>query len=249
VLERERPLGEVIAEAFNLYLASWTRYAAVVAPAILVGIAWSLLLFAFEDNPELSALVYLIGLPINFIAYQLVSAAVIALLVAVAAGRDIAAGDALDTAQDRLSDVISASLRSVAIVFLFAITVIGIPFAIYRIVRWALIIQVVMVEGVAGEPSLARSAALVKGQWWRTFGRLLVSGLVVGLPLSILAQLILTAFPGVFGTILSATTGFVIFPFGIIATSLIYFDLKARESRRAQESRNDSISPPRFTTP
>ena len=237
-------MGEVISDAFNVFFADWTKYAAVVAPAILVGMAWSLLLYAFEDDPEASAVLYLVGLPINFIAYQLVSAAVIALMRALHSGREIAAGDALDAAQDRLGDVISASLRSVAIIFLFAITIIGMPFAIYRVVRWAFIIQVVMLEGSQGEPSLKRSAALVKGNWWRSFARLLVAGVVVGLPLTFLAQIVLVTFPGVVGTILSACTGFVIFPYGIIATTLIYFDLKAREG-----GNHDNISPTRFSAP
>ena len=43
--------------------------------------------------------------------------------------------------------VIRCVLRAAAIFCGFAITVVGIPFAINRLIRWAFIIPVVMVEG------------------------------------------------------------------------------------------------------
>src|SRR5690606_37044918 len=103
------------------------------------------------------------------------------------------------------------------------------PWAINRLVRWVFVAQVVMIEGKRGQEVLARSAELVAGRWWNTFGRLLIMGLVIGIPIGILQQALVSAFPGVAGSILSSATGFISVPFGIIAVSLMFFDLRARK--------------------
>jgi hypothetical protein len=77
---------------------------------------------------------------------------------------------------------------------------------------------------------------MVEGRWWITFGRLVASGLVVGLPVVIVSQAILLTVPGVLGIIASHIPDFLALPYGIITSTLIYFDLKTRKAR------HDSIS-------
>jgi hypothetical protein len=113
---------------------------------------------------------------------------------------------------------------------LLTITLIGIPFAIYRAVRWYFISQVIMVEGLSGEAVLARSAALVEGKWWNTVGRLIVMALVIQIPVGLLSSALSAAFPGVAGILISSATAFVTTPFGIIASTLMFFDLYVRKA-------------------
>lgn len=60
-----------------------------------------------------------------------------------------------------------------------AVTIIGIPLAIYFAVRWGLYGLPVILEGNSGWGALARSTELVKGSWGRIFGILLVIYLII----------------------------------------------------------------------
>jgi hypothetical protein len=228
-LRRERDLGAIIGDGFALLAAHWSRMAMTVAPAVLVGMAISLLEYGVRDDVAPLIVVSLLSVPVSIIAYQLVSAAAIAQVDAYDRGRPMAAGEALDAAQARFGDVVSASLRSTGIIVLLGITIIGIPFAIMRAIRWTLIVQSIMLDNQTGESALAYSAALIEGRWWLTFGRLLATGLVVGLPALILSQIILAAIPGVVGVILAELPYLLLLPFGIITGTLIFFDYKQRK--------------------
>ena len=54
-----------------------------------------------------------------------------------------------------------------------ALTIIGIPFAIYFAVRWGLFLGPVMFEDTKVSNALRRSSELVKETWWQMFGMLL----------------------------------------------------------------------------
>ena len=232
-LRRQRDLGTVISDSFTILFASWSILAMIVAPAVLVGLAFSLIEYGVGDGEAITVLILLASLPVQFVAYELVGAAVVAQINGRDLGQTMAAGDALDVAQDRFGDVIGAAVRSTAIVFLLAITIVGIPWALKRGVEWAFLTEAIIIDGQKGEPSLAYSAALVLGNWWSTFGRLLVAGIVIGIPTVMLSSLIALAVPGVIGIIASSVPEFLALPFGIIATTLIFFDLKLRKGANA----------------
>ena len=65
------------------------------------------------------------------------------------------------------------------------------------------------------------------GQWWRTLG------IVFIVSLSVIPASIFTANPGALPVLVAATVGSLllalVLPFVIIAQTLLYFDLKARE--------------------
>ena len=235
-LRRERNLGAIIGDSFSLLFGHWGGLARIVAPAVLVNVAVGLLAYAVEDDEALSGVLLVAALPVQLVAFQLVSAAAVAGLNSRDQGGEIDSGAALDSAQERFGDVVGASLRATGIVVLLSLTLIGIPWAIKRLVKWAFIIQSIIVDGQEGEPSLAYSESMVEERWWITFGRLVASGLVVGLPVVIVSQAILLTVPGVLGIIASHIPDFLALPYGIITSTLIYFDLKTRKAR------HDSIS-------
>lgn len=227
-LRQTRALGAIIGDAFNILSSDLPILAKTVAPAVLVSVAAGLIVYGLGDDEALTTIALYIELPILLIAFQLVSAAVIARLDARDHGRELESGDALDVAQERFRDVVSASLRATGIVFLLSITVVGIPWAIKRLVKWAFIIPAIVVDAQTGESALGYSESLVLGRWWVTFGRLIASALVLLLPAFVVNQLILAAIPGVAGVILSHVTDFVTLPYGMITTALLFFDLKSR---------------------
>ncbi len=104
-----------------------------------------------------------------------------------------------------------------------AITVIGIPFAIYFGVRWTFIWQVALLQGIGPRDALSRSSDLVKGNWWRVVGILFVVGIIAG-AISWILGLILGLIP-VVGEIIGII---LITPIAIIGATLLYYDLRVR---------------------
>jgi hypothetical protein len=88
-----------------------------------------------------------------------------------------------------------------------------------------------MLDGKSGGEALAASADLVEGHWWVTAGRLLVTGLVVGIPLLIVSSIANAALPVILAVFVDSALVFVTVPYGIITTTLMYFDLKTRKAR------------------
>ena len=250
-LRKVRRLGDVLTDSFNILFAHWRQLAIIAVPVVVANIAFALVILAItqdvptaeeisndtaefttEEAVELlvrSGIALLIALPIIFVLQQLVTGGAVVYLDETDKGNTIAPSESLDRAQARLGPLVGATLRATFIVLLFFITVVGIPWGIYRAVRWVFLAQVIMIEGKRGEEILARSAELVQGRWWNTLGRLLVVALVVSIPVGLLQQAFIEAAPGVVGTVLSSATGFITVPFGIIALSLMFFDLQSRK--------------------
>ena len=85
-------------------------------------------------------------------------------------GRQIAAGTAFRQIARRFWSYLGSNILYILIVGLLAITIIGIPFAIYFAVRWGFYAQAVLIEQTSATNALRRSSELVKGTWWRVFG-------------------------------------------------------------------------------
>jgi hypothetical protein len=246
-LRKERRLSEVLTDSFNILFAHWRQLAIIAVPVVVANIALSLVILAVtqdfptaeeisNDTANFSAgqllllpLVVLIALPILFVLQELVTGGAVVYLDETDKGNSLAPADALDRAQSSLGALIGATLRATAIVFLLFCTIVGIPWAIKRTVKWIFLAQVIMIEGLHGEAVLARSAEIVSGRWWNTLGRLIVIAIVIQIPISLFQQALVAAAPGVVGTILSGATGFIYIPFGIIGMSLMFFDLLARK--------------------
>ncbi|MCY4401194.1 MAG: hypothetical protein OXD54_01300 [Candidatus Poribacteria bacterium] len=85
-------------------------------------------------------------------------------------GRNITSGDALRQILRRYLPYLGGFIiYSLAILGMF-ITCIGIPFAVYFMVRWGLYGLPVLFEETPTMASLRRSTELVKGTWWRVCG-------------------------------------------------------------------------------
>jgi hypothetical protein len=109
--------------------------------------------------------------------------------------------------------------------------------AVYLGVRWSLVVAAMMAEDIWPIRGLGRSWNLVSGSWWRTFGILLIVGIlqtIISYALFILFGLIAAVFSTgdfqaalvqVGSTLLSA----VVSPITTIAVVLLYFDLRVRK--------------------
>ena len=85
-------------------------------------------------------------------------------------GRQIAAGTAFRQIARRFWSYLGSNILYMLVIGLLAITIIGIPFAIYFAARWGFYAQAVLIEETSATHALRRSSELVKGTWWRVFG-------------------------------------------------------------------------------
>ena len=141
-------------------------------------------------------------------------------------GRSIAVGRAYSFSLGRFGAMLGASILGGLAVVLMAITIIGIPFAIFFAVRWIFLYQAAALEKCGPSAALARSSDLVRDNWWRVFGILLLIGISVGIANAI-ASGILGLIPLV-GPILLVVVAVLFAPVVVIAQTLLYHDLRAR---------------------
>jgi hypothetical protein len=146
------------------------------------------------------------------------------------AGRRISSLDAYRLAWRHRRALAGATALQFAISVLLVLTVIGIPYAIYRLISTSLFAQAAVLEGGSARHSLRTSAELTRGQWWRTFGfTILVDALaILSGPLLGVAILLLTSQSLTLINISGALVYAVTVPCAAVALTLYYFDLEAR---------------------
>lgn len=120
-----------------------------------------------EDSPELHSAFSVVALIQRLLLLLVVTPAVIVAVGEIAEGQQPAVGRSFREGFRRLQDYLWTIARSGLIVLGLTISVIGIPWAINRSVRWMLGPQAALLEGVRGKSALAGSAATVKGHWWQ----------------------------------------------------------------------------------
>jgi hypothetical protein len=120
---------------------------------------------------------------------------------------------------------------TVVVLILLDLTVVGIPFSIWLLVRWSLLAQVVELEGCSVLGSLRRSSELVSGHWWRvasisvvTTGLALLLGPFLGALLLLVSDASFDVVNVVAGLVYTVTL-----PFAAIATTYVYYDLLVRD--------------------
>jgi hypothetical protein len=130
--------------------------------------------------------------------------------------------------------LVLGQLLASLLVLLMAVTVIGIPFAIWKYIGWQFVQQEIMFEDKSIREAFRGSSQVVRGHWLRTlriagfFWLLSVAaGPVLGFAL-IFANLSLT-WINIIGSLVFALLA----PYVAIGRTLLYFDLQAREQQEA----------------
>jgi len=239
-----RTLGDIINETFSLYgKGLWTFVAIVIIPEVILFVLSAVVFipiilvggisdgfdfspFSFDYNYELGVgigLVIVLGLVlfiVSLIVSALMQGALIHAVSEQTARQTSNFGQSYSAAWQRIGNLIGASLLAGLAVFLMAITIIGIPVAIYFGVRWFFILQAILIEGSGITESLSRSSSLVEGNWWRVFGIMLMLGLI-GCVISFALSFI-----PIIGSIIGAV---VATPIMAAAQTLLYYDLRHRK--------------------
>ena len=242
VLKQQRDLGQIIEAAINLYIQHWQAFLAIAAVVIPLNYAATVVQANIDEPVTLQTVTLALALP-QLVVNLIVIGAIAAALRDIDQGPGVNFSRAYDAVFERFWTLLGAFVRAVFHIVLFLITIIGIPWAIMRMVRWAFLAQAVILDGATARASLSRSADAVQGNWWRTLGILLVIGLIAAIAQSIASVPVLLAPPLLAGAVAAIATA-AVFPFMGIGTTLLYLDLKARREAEATPATSPDVAGP-----
>ena len=253
-LRMEREGGQIFGATWRIYaehLLTFAAAGAIFVPVYVLAASIQWVLFHLTAVAPLIALdgrhgavtallAILVGGVGGLFASVIATGAVAVILSEIDAGRRILAGEAYRRVFKRLGPLVRGMLIEIGTVLVLTITIVGIPLAVHRFIRWSLFAQAVMLEDPSATEALAHSSELVGGQWWRTFGfTLLVDVLaVLSGPLLGVGLLLLTDHSLNFINIAASFVYCFTVPFAAIQLTLLYFDLEVRRA-----STSDAVMP------
>jgi hypothetical protein len=223
-------LSQIIDGAIRIYRLNFGELLAIAAVTLPVSAASAIVGGLIDD--KIVAAIVTVALAIPSVIIGLIAQAAIARAYA-----DVADGAAPDfeSVYSRVlpcaGRLILTALRIVVIVMALGITIVGIPFAIYVMIRWAFFAQAIVIEGESSSGATSLSARLVQGRWWRTLGILFIIGLLASVPAAAVSFVFSAAAP-IAGSLASAVVAVIVFPFSAGAATLLFFDLQSRERER-----------------
>ncbi len=237
-LRQRRAFGQLVRAARQLYGRHWRTFAAMGLTTILIvgaiaGLAWLVSRITGSVDTGLSISLPAVGRSIGFAA---AAGAVIAFVRDLERGQPAGFVLAYREMFGRFWRLILGQLAASALVVLLALTVIGIPIAIWKYIDWQFVQQEILFEDKSIREAFRGSSRTVRGRWWRTlriagfFWLLSVAaGPVLGFAL-IFANFSLT-WINIIGSLVFA----LLVPYVAIGRTLLYFDLQARADQAATQ--------------
>jgi hypothetical protein len=243
-LRRRRQAGQIFRATTRIYAQNILMFAAagvIFVPVYVVAAAIQWVVFHLTAIAPLVALdgrhgavtaslAILVGGIGGLFASVITTGAVAVILGELDAERHILAGQAYRRVLGRWRSLGKGMAKELGMVLLLTITIVGIPFAIHRFIRWSLFAQACMLDDLSATESLRRSSELVKGHWWRTFGfTALVDVLtILSGPLLGVGLLLATDHSLNFINLAASLVYTFTVPFAAIQLTLYYFELEAR---------------------
>lgn len=246
-VERRRRGGQILRASFRLLGRSPTialiglAFVPVTIVAGVIGRAVASLPFVHQ----FLALVGTDGLSGLVVAGAVAASAGLVAFVGVTAAIAVHLGGA-DTHEQRLGaaaslrvvwqrkvPLVSAYLRAYVAVVALSITVIGLPVAVWVLVRVQFAPQVVARSDLSGREALRRSAELVRGRWWHTALMVIMINAAVATVTVVIGLLLLVVFAALplwlFSGVLALVTA-VVSPVAAVALNLLYGDAVAESN-------------------
>ena len=244
----QRGLGDILTAAFELYRANAAKLiqivAIVVIPLTFISALLTKVVFkptctsadlqsaqTFQDVVDKctvgffrGALVTAIGFFIAVAIQQLLAGAVTRGGAAATLGREVDVNASYRYAFSRIGGLIGLALLiglMVGIGFILFI-IPGIIFLVFLSVS----VVAFIIERLGAVDSMKRSWALVRGNWWHTFGVIIVTAILAGIVNGILTTIGGDSFLG--SWIFSSIAQIITAPFVAVVYVLLYIDLRAR---------------------
>jgi hypothetical protein len=261
---RVMPLGELLDESFKLYRRHFTVIAGVALVIIVPNLILSLISGSYRANPitylqnvaqnlnnpdalatiqaqqgaYTSSPLYLLSFPVAALLVPFSVGALYRAATSLAAGNVETIGSVLLGTLRRYFAVWGVVILAV-LLFVGCVAIVTIPVVIWVAIRWSVAIPALFAEGIGPVKALGRSWNLVRDNWWRTLGILIIVSIMVSLietALQVLFGGVAAVVPGLTGdlragvvttvtTLVDALVG-AITP---IAITMLYLDLRVRK--------------------
>ncbi len=247
-LRAKRAFGQLVRAARQLYGRHWTVLLTIALAGLVIVAGTNLLAGLLAGgssadeaagrsgvNLALGDLVESIGRPI---ALAVVAAIVVIFMRLLVESRPAGFRACWQGMRERFWRIVAALLLATAGILLMAITVIGLPFAIWKLVGWSFVGQEVLFTDKSLREAFRGSSELVRGRWWHAVRVVifLVALLFVAGPVLTLG-LIFTPLPFLLINLLGALIFSLLIPYAAIGQTLLYFDLQARAEREPAKPR------------
>jgi hypothetical protein len=242
-------------EAWNTYVAHWHVFAALGLVLIPIGLVANAAQFLFVDYPpgktvlqtmdsspaSRLAIALTIGGLQDVLSLVLIGPAVIAAVGEIRAGRTPTFIGSYRTVFARIRPLIGAVARSVVVILLLTLSIVGIPWAIAYTVRWLFVTQAVLLDGAGPRSALQVSRQTVGGHWWRTAGTALFLTLVGVAPAPLIGLVLLIGAQQEVRHVnwVSSLIYALLLPIAVIGMTLLYQRLKG-DTPRAPATATDS---------
>ncbi|MGH3011017.1 MAG: hypothetical protein ACRDMY_04100 [Gaiellaceae bacterium] len=248
---RRRSWGQTLVAASRMYKAKPRLFVGIgllaIPISIVVAFLQSLLIRATSVagvDPDAEgggfrvALAVGIGTVLTLLTLGLVQAAIARAIAEIDAGREVGIVHAYRMAMDSLRPLLGALAIAVAVVAVLSISFFLIPFAVWFVVRWALLSPVSELEDHSAVGTLRRSGELVRLQWLKV-GTLVVAAAILAIaagPLIGALLILLVDAPFELVNVVAGLVYVVAMPFVGITSTYVYYDTLVRE-------RLDEIAP------
>ena len=255
VLDRHWDVSSLIGETFKLFwrhkLLFLTITAIVVVPTVvLLDVAMSADTFDAESG-EFDGTAFLAGMGSLLLFITVVPALVTALHVVsvlrIAEGEAPGVGEALALAGRRAWPAIGASVLYMLCIVVGLVLLI-VP-GLYLGVRLYFAAQAAVVDGETPGGAITRSAELVKGRWWQTFGRLLLAGIVFGLVVAPLSGVVALLDFGVLYVVLDVIAQTIGLSLTALFGTLVFMDYHGHREAAAEPAGHGGFQPPQPPAP
>jgi hypothetical protein len=239
-LRQRRAFGQLIRAARQLYGRHWRVLVPIGLSSIPVlaavkGLEW-LALELTGGGSFGNGVSNTIGSVAEPVGFAVVAAVVTAFMRELERGGPPGFVDAYRAMLERFWRVVFAQIAVSLAVFALALTIIGIPFAIWAYFAWLFVQQEILFEDKPVREALRGSSQLVRGEWlWTVLvaGFLWLISVVTGPLLGF--GLIFTPLGLVWINLLGSVVFALLVPYVVIGRTLLYFDLAVRQKASAAE--------------
>jgi hypothetical protein len=255
---RRRPWGSLVTAGLALYRSRFRLFLGIGLGFLPLGVLITALQYwLFRDGPLtglidsagasnalVAGLALALGVFLTILGFTVVQAVVVLTMLELDDGRRPTPLEAYRLVRPRLWLLLGSLVRAAVVVTVLELTVLGFFVSIWLIVRWSMLAQVVALEERPAHP-LRRSAALVRGHWWRVGSiTTLVTGtaLLIGPLIGCLLLFVSTASFDVVNLV-SALVYIVVLPLAAIVQGYLYLDLRVREKLAPEETRVAAVLP------
>jgi hypothetical protein len=243
-LRRRRALGQILRASRQFYGRHWKVLLPVALFALaMIGGANFLAGLINESSGKSKSGINLAWADlleqfVRPVAQALVAAIVIVVAREAIRSREVGFRQAFRGVRERFWRVVGAQLLATLGVLLLALTVVGLPFALWKLVGWSFVQQEVLFTDKGFRESFRASSELVRGRWFRTARVILifyVISVAAGPMLSF--ALIFTALPLIWINVVGSLVFALLIPFVAMGETFLYFDLSVSEEEEPARPR------------